>query len=241
MLRIKNYQFSPALVPSIAAGIVFPVLVSLGFWQLDRADEKRLIEEELQQAQQKAPLQINNSLDQDLIKQIYRPATANGYFDGQHQFLHDNKTHQGKPGYHVLTPFILKDTKTAILVNRGWIPYQGHRDKIQDIRIDVDIRDIEGAIKKPGKTILLNDEPQSSGIYPLTIQAIALETMATPLEYSFLPVMLELDKADQAGFTREWQPYYGSIGKHNGYAIQWFLMAAILLFLYIKINTKKIV
>ena len=67
-----------------------------------------------------------------------------------------------------------------------------------------------------------------------------LTELAKELNVELLPIFIELDKNDKTGFIRDWQPYYGSIDKHNAYALQWFAMAAILLFLFIKLNTKKI-
>jgi hypothetical protein len=29
----------------------------------------------------------------------------------------------------------------------------------------------------------------------------------------------------KGGFYRQWRPFYGSVDKHLGYALQWFLMA----------------
>lgn len=58
-LRIGSFVFSPALVPSLAFLIVFPALISLGLWQLDRAEEKREIERQVSVAMNRAPLNIN--------------------------------------------------------------------------------------------------------------------------------------------------------------------------------------
>jgi surfeit locus 1 family protein len=33
------------------------------------------------------------------------------------------------------------------------------------------------------------------------------------------------------GFYRQWRPFYGSVDKHLGYALQWFLMALVLSFI----------
>ncbi|HEC04749.1 MAG TPA: SURF1 family protein [Thiothrix sp.] len=242
-MRIGNYQFSPALVPSIVVLILFPLLISLGLWQLDRAEEKRGIEANVHQAGLKAPLSLND-LDvveqRELGKHIYRPVTAIGSYDNKHQFLYDNRTHKGMPGYHVLTPFLLKGKGAAILVNRGWIGFKGRRDNIQDISIKAVEESIQGVVKLPSESILLKESEKLTENYPQTIQSLALDEMAEALGYHFLPIVIELDKDANNGFTRDWQPYYGSIAKHNGYAMQWFAMAAVLLLLFVKLSTKKV-
>ena len=42
-MRIGNYQFKPGLLTTIIALVFLVILVRLGIWQLDRAEEKRQI------------------------------------------------------------------------------------------------------------------------------------------------------------------------------------------------------
>jgi len=241
-VRLANYEFSPSLAATLATLLLFPLLISLGIWQLNRADEKRAIEDQIHDRQQKAPLYLNDVLPEQeskLLQQVYRAATAEGHYDSEHQFLYDNRTHNGKPGYHVLTPFILREND-AVLVNRGWIPYIGTRDNIQDISVGMVQQVIHGNIKAPSESIILDKALQADNGYPQTIQAISLLAMEEQLEYKFLPVIIELDAKEKKGFVREWQPYYGSIARHVGYAIQWFAMAAVLLALYLKYSLKAV-
>ncbi|KAG1694888.1 Cytochrome c oxidase subunit 3 [Nymphon striatum] len=255
-LRVSNYLFTPKLIPTIATLILFPVLVSLGLWQLERAEEKREIDLGVQQAIAKMPLKLNDAeslTKETLLKEVYRPATIRGKYDSDNQFLLDNRTHLGKPGYHVLTPFrfesVVSDNKVsnktinkAVLINRGWITYNGTRDNIPSIEVEKNDREILGQIKQITDAIVLNDadkEAAQSNSNPKLIQSIQIAELNKELNYELLPIVIELNKQSKDGFVREWQPYYGSIDKHNAYALQWFAMAAILLFLFIRLNTKK--
>lgn len=248
-LQIGKYLFSPKLIPLLASIVLVPFLVSLGLWQLDRADQKREIDNGVKEAQAKTPLKLNSlsdtGTDYDLSKEIYRSASLTGHYDSQRQYLLDNRTHQGKAGYHVLTPFLLNGSNKAIMVNRGWITYQNTRDNIPDITIDENIITISGVMKQQARAIVLgNKQTDSHGekvttTNPKLIQSIELTALANELKIELLPIIIELAKTDNTGFIREWQPYYGSIDKHNAYALQWFAMAGILLFLLIKLNTKK--
>jgi surfeit locus 1 family protein len=240
----NDYQFLPSLIPTLLMLVVFPLFIALGIWQLNRAAEKRQIDQGVHNAQKMAALNLNRINKTRLSKLVYRKATLSGHYDKQHQLLLDNRTHQGKPGYHVLTPLLLsgQDKPSAVLINRGWIPYSGTRDNIPDISVDDRARTLTGIIKKPAKSIVLqkeHSETTGNQQYPQLIQSIALNKLATQLQVTLLPIIIELDKNDKDGFVRDWQPYYGSVDKHNAYALQWFAMAAILLFLYLKLNTKK--
>lgn len=223
--------------------VVFPTLISLGLWQLDRAEEKRQIESSVNAATNKTPLSLNDSSDVDLKSEVYRPAKMVGNFDNERQYLWDNKTHQGRAGYHVLTPFLIEGTRSAVMVNRGWVPMLGRRDQFPELSIDGDAGatiSISGIIKNPSNTIQLADRLDQKGAdFPHVFQAFEPNVFAKELELSLLPVMIELAPSDKHGYIRDWKPYFGKIEKHNGYALQWFLMAFIALFLYIKLNTKR--
>ncbi len=107
-------------------------------------------------------------------------------------------------------------------------------------------------MKKQGRAIVLNSitDTSDNGLknldanYPKLIQSIQLSKLSKEvgkeLDVKLLPIIIELEKTDETGFIREWQPYYGSIDKHNAYSLQWFAFAGILLFLFIKLNTKRI-
>ena len=261
-LNVLGYTFSPKLIPTILALICVPVLISLGMWQLDRADEKRVIDQGVNDAIAKPALSLNNTDLTKLDNEIYRTSTLTGQYDNKQQFLLDNRTHNGQPGYHVISPFLFEQSsklsssndKTiyGVLINRGWISYQGTRDQIADISLNKDITEIAGSIKNIPRSIVLKEESDDDTSTALIfktekkqlegislIQSIQLDRLNKTLNYELLPVMIELDKTAKAGFVREWQPYYGSIDKHNAYALQWFAMASILLFLFIKLNIRK--
>jgi len=257
-LKIGNFLLAPNLIPTLATIVLVPFLASLGLWQLDRADQKREIDTGVIQAQAKEALNLNifisegNTNEDGFSKEFYRSASLSGHYDSDHQYLLDNRTYKGRAGFHVLTPFLLDDTDQSILINRGWITYQGTRDNIPDISIAKDTINIKGVMKKQGRAIVLNsisnaDSNNSNTFemnYPKLIQSIQLSELANDvakdLDVKLLPIIIELDKTDDNGFVREWQPYYGSIDKHNAYALQWFSFAGILLFLFIKLNTKRI-
>ena len=57
-----------------------------------------------------------------------------GQWDRDRQFLLDNISHAGRPGYEVLTALVLVDG-SRLLVNRGWLPFGGYRDRLPDLAI----------------------------------------------------------------------------------------------------------
>ena len=57
---------------------------------------------------------------------------ANGTLDPAHQFLLDNRSYRGSPGYEVLTP-LARAGAAALLVDRGWVPFSGSRRTLPDV------------------------------------------------------------------------------------------------------------
>lgn len=242
--QFHNYQFTSKLLSSFIALLIVMFLISLGVWQLHRAEVKHQIDDNVIQAQYKSPLKFNHFINNEnnFEDQIYRKASMTGNYHNQINFLLDNRTHKGKAGFHVLTPFLLEsgsDTSKAVLINRGWIPYQGTRDNIQDISISNKEIELTGAIMNVGDSIILGDDNQKSLTYPKIIQSVSLEKLSHDIQFELLPIIIQLDKAEESGFVREWQPYYGTADKSTAYAVQWFSMAVVLFFLFIKLNTKK--
>jgi surfeit locus 1 family protein len=100
------------------------LFVSLGRWQWHRGEAKQVLWTAYERNDSTpAP---DARIDFDTAERFKRVALA-GHFDPDHQFLLDNRSHAGKPGYEVLTPFVLESGR-RILVNRGWIPFDGFRD-----------------------------------------------------------------------------------------------------------------
>ena len=240
-MKFGKYEFKPTLVPTLAFLVLLPVLISLGMWQLDRAEEKREIERSVKEATEKTPLLIKAESPESLVSEVYRPAIMKGRFDSSRQYLWDNKTYKGRSGYQVLTPFMLEVSGSVVMVNRGWIPVLGRRDQYPDIALPEQLLEVRGVIKNPSNTIQLADRvEQKTASYPHVLQAFETEVISSELDLAVMPILFELSPDETNGYVRDWQPYYGKIGKHLGYAAQWFIMALIAVFLYLKLNTRRV-
>ena len=97
--------------------ISFLTLVRLGFWQLDRADQKNEINQNFIERQSEEEI-----TDQSLINEenLWRKFTLDGEFLNINFFL-DNQMYRRNAGYSVFTPFVTSKG-LVILVNRGWHP-----------------------------------------------------------------------------------------------------------------------
>jgi surfeit locus 1 family protein len=224
------------LVPSILILATMAFLVSLGFWQLDRADQKRTIEASIQKANTGVVELIINQ--NELLNKEYYEVRLQGSYIGDKQFIYDNQIVDQASGYYVLTPFVLTGQSNAIMINRGFIPWNGRRDQLDDIAVDSTYREVKIQVSRPIKRIELKTSDISNQ-FPVLIQAIDFDVIEEISSTSFVDVIGLLDPSSDDGFVRKWEPYTGSIEKHIGYAIQWFLMALVLGIIGIRIGLKQ--
>ena len=122
------------------------VLISLGFWQLDRAEQKRTYLAQQQVLLSGGQVVIDASTTDDLALLKYRPVTVNGHYDEQHQFLIDNQHVNGKVGYYILTPFWVAGSDKAVLVNRGWLPLNKDRSVLPALPLSTVETDLTGRV-----------------------------------------------------------------------------------------------
>ncbi len=67
---VYNISFNYKLLPSLAFIIFFIFFIKLGFWQLDRADQKKIINMAFVERQNQSPIQLNKETIQMPIKDI---------------------------------------------------------------------------------------------------------------------------------------------------------------------------
>ena len=229
---MRSRFFIPASL--IIATLV--LLISLGFWQLDRADEKRAIEGQIDSANS-GDVKLIDSAEFLKDKEYYH-VRLQGSYVGDKQFIYDNQIVDQISGYYVLTPLVLKGDSKAVLINRGFIPWNGRRDKLADIDIGEKLTEVKVQISKPVKRMEL-EASELTGDFPVLIQALDLDEMSTIASLDFASVVGLLSPETENGFVRQWEPYTGSIERHIGYAIQWFLMAFVLAFIGIRLALKQ--
>ena len=118
-------RWHPGWKMTLFVALLLPLVIGLGWWQLERAETKSRFE--------------SAYLDQ-ISALAYEPGPTaedfarlklSGRYDGDRYFLLDNAIRRGQAGYEVLHPLLL-DTGERGLVNRGWVaglPYrqQKHR------------------------------------------------------------------------------------------------------------------
>jgi surfeit locus 1 family protein len=85
------------------------------------------------------------------------------------------------------------------------------------------INDQNGLRKNDFSNELIKEKLSS----PIIMQKIDLNDIARITQKDYFPYILRLDPSQSNGFVRDWDIYSIMPAKHLGYAIQWFLMALV--------------
>ncbi len=236
---LKRLKTRTGIVSTVAALLVALIFLRLGLWQLDRADEKNQILATQSQATALAPLESLKSGDEK--SQLYRRVNLTGEFDLDHQFLLDNRTVNGQPGFDVIAPFYFPGGD-YIMVNRGWVGHSGNRQVTlkPNPALQGEVS-LAGILATPSRGFTLG-EPLSNtdNSWPVVLQFIDYETIASKLDkIPLLPAVIIASQGQPSSYRYHWKPVASGAEKHLGYAFQWFAMLAALIALYLYLMVFK--
>jgi surfeit locus 1 family protein len=224
---VRKWLFATALVFLGAA-----VCIRLGIWQLDRLDQRRAFNAQVETMRALPALDLNGDDIDSIGTMEWRAVTVLGEYDFENQVAIRNRYHGNEVGYHLLTP--LRFSGTAVLVDRGWVPADGN-SKPEDWRK----YDEPGMVTVTGQIRLGQGKPAFGGVAdappadgsPLWVWNNGdLEKIALQMPYPILKVYIQLDAdPDDEVPPIPYQPVLElTEGSHFGYALQWFAFATIL-------------
>lgn len=208
------------------------VLIRLGIWQLDRLEQRRAFNAQVESARSQSVLDLNQDVPEDINTMEWRPVQFVGEYDFENQVAVRNQYYLNQYGYHLLTPLL--SNGTAVLVDRGWIPAEGNStpedwrkyDEAGDIKV---IGQIRLGLGKPAIGGVADALPADGSRLALWNNADVAQ-VADQVPYPILPVYIQMN-ADVAD-TEPPIPFQPELelteGPHFGYALQWFTFATIL-------------
>lgn len=240
-LKINRIIFKPSLLPSIVTAVLLYTMISLGLWQLDRAEYKANLQSIIEMRSQQPATAIDNvDTGAEQSVWLYQPVSATGEYDNQHSLLLDNQVHNMQAGYNVYTPFKLTEN-SAVLVNRGWVQQTRSRQLLPSIPIIETSMELNGYLNsEPSTGIRLGESHQGYSAFPAIVQSIDLKALQDKLDYQLLPVILVINQPQQSAFTIQPIKINMNSEKHQAYAFQWFALCIALLVIYLTVNSKRI-
>lgn len=225
-----RFLLSPKwLVGHVLVAGVAVLFVALGFWQLDR-HEQRTTRNDLTAARMEAPpVDLDDATataNSDGL--AYRRIAITGRYLPDEEVLVTPRSWQGRAGHHVLTPLV-DEAGEAVLVVRGWVPFE-----IDDVPVEA-APPPAGEVRLEG--IVFPDEPPvrfapaiPEGDELTRVSRVDVRRLARQVDAPLRPFYVQLTEQSPAGESE--LPLLADApdlddGNHLSYAVQWFLFAAV--------------
>lgn len=204
-----------------------PLFLVLGFWQLDRADQKEARVSEY--ASQPRVLSDAGDAEALLRGRTLVPVTSVVNINDSRYFLLDNRTREGRPGYEVIVP--VEVGAGIMLANLGWVAGNPDRRILPTLIIEPgQSMQIEAALGRPENLMQLGSDIEAQTGWPKRIQLIDTPFMSEKLGFLLEPFVLQIQSSTFSEIT----PHLPTIKsmppeRHIGYAVQWFGLALALI------------
>jgi cytochrome oxidase assembly protein ShyY1 len=225
-------------VPFLAAALVVAFGVSLGNWQLRRAEQKLALQEQMLMRAEFAPVN-SNALAPEQIPEEFRRVVAKGEFIASWAVYLDNRPYQGRAGFYLLMPFKLAGSEQSVLVMRGWFPRDAiNREHIPTITVPEGVIQIEGRVRaSTGKVMQLGE---AAALEPGAIaQNVDIAEFARASKLSLQTFIIEQTNDAADGLVRDWPIPSVGIDKHKGYAFQWYSLALVAAVFFLLTGFKR--
>jgi surfeit locus 1 family protein len=239
-MKLGSRIFSPRPFTTLLTVVVLGLLVSLGRWQLRRADERRAEFDAFDKGADATRL-----IDmQTRALPRYQHVQAAGSYDAGRQILIDNMSDlHGHAGYYVITPFALAGGGW-ILVNRGWVPLGASRAELPGVGVAGATRSVRGrADHLPTPGIQMGTPAALHPPFPVVANFPTRADIAALLSeprWSDAADVVLLDADQPEGYVRQWQPPGFPPLRNVAYAVQWFGLALALFIIYCVTNFRRI-
>ena len=216
---------------TVAAVLATLATLSLGQWQLNRAAEKRAIQEQRDQQGERSAL--DNAAFMALstpLEELHRPVQLKGHWLADQTVFLDNRQMNARPGLYVITPLQIEGSPAVVLVQRGWIARNFEdRTQLPKVRTPTGTVVVEGRIAPPPSKLYEMGGPDSGVIR----QNLDLSLFSAETGLPLLSMSIQQSGAASDGLLREWPVVGTGVEKHYGYAFQWFALSALIALLYV--------
>jgi surfeit locus 1 family protein len=221
-----TFGFRPGWKMSALVAIVLPALLALGSWQLARASFKADLQDAWLASIGALPVTAGELMDGSRPSGGFLRVRLIGRYDGERQFLVDNRTHRGVAGYEVVTRFVTDSG--SFLVNRGWIAAGVTRSELPRLPLPSEPVTVIGQVWPDMGTPPVFGTDDWGETWPKRVQRLDFHRISELISGAHpLEVRLEAGQPGALIVSRS----TGDFGRarHVGYALQWFGLAVVLM------------
>ncbi len=222
---------------------VFSVLVKLGFWQLERGNQKQQLEQVIL-ARANAPyteisavLAVNDWQEKNVSGMKVKVSVVPGPFP---IILLDNQTFEGGVGYLAFQIVSLShDPAKQTLLELGFVKGASSRALLPEVKTLLVPYDITGRLYRKSTNPLSSDLMAEMGD-TIRVQNLNINQLSQLLNIELIPMVIQPDNLEQWPYPFPWNPLPLTSEKHFAYSFQWFAMAGVFLLITIFIFIRWI-
>ncbi|MCW5651505.1 MAG: SURF1 family protein [Ramlibacter sp.] len=223
---------------TLAAVAGIALTQALGFWQLSRAAQKEALQAAIE-ARKHLPALDNRALSaiKDVASEVHRPVALRGRWLARHTVYLDNRQMGGHPGFYVLTAFQPEGLPAVVMVQRGWVPRNFlNREQLPPVETPASEVLVQGRLAPAPSRLFEFSSSAAAG--PESGSSVIRQNLdlAAYGAQTGLPVapwtVLQTGAASE-GLQRDWPEVASGVGKHYGYAFQWFGLSGLMAILYV--------
>lgn len=235
---MRPARFAPAAGMTLLTVVACALFVRLGFWQWHRWQTSDAAWTRFARGADAVQPLGARSLDEVTL---FQRVSVTGRLDGQHQFLLDNLSYRGRPGYQVLTP-LERTGGGVLLVDRGWVPFTGTRSRLPDVTaseaapvtLSGRVADLPSAGLASGRA-----PPNPADPWPRVTSFPRAAELARALGVPLGERIVLLDPGAPDGYVRDWQPPGMAPLRHLSYALQWWCFAGLAVVLWAVLSVRR--
>lgn len=232
-------------------------LIKLGLWQLDRGNEKLRYEQQLSERAQQSSRSLDTVISEWKDSRIQAQGASdqlslNGLkVDVELEtpsglvVLLDNQVNQGAVGYviYMLGKVRLEDENNSLVAEKQLLIDLGFVAASNDRRELPQLGNITLPTNMSGRLYTRSVNPLSHELglentTPNRIQNINITALSEYTGQDVLPFVFQPQSLESWPYELLWRPTAMKSEKHFGYSFQWFVMAAVLLFLMLLIGYR---
>ena len=225
---------------TLATALLLPTLLSLGFWQLDRAEEKTALIDRLEARRALPAITPQSALRLPEDERADRQVVMDARFTPNRFVLLDNRLRGGKFGYEVVA--FAEVDELAVALNLGWVRGDPSRQIQPDVVLPSGVQTVSGRLYQPSGDAFMLGENRLPAKLPGMVQHLTLsawkDELQSRLEQTVFPLEVRVDEFESVAFDATWAIVNQTPAKHQGYAVQWFTMAAALGLVFIFRSTN---
>lgn len=232
----RGWRGPRATLAFVLAGLA--ILIGLGTWQMERRVWKADLIATMDARLASPPIPVGEFLVNHAGEE-YRPVSASGTFRHDQEMYLAARSYQSQLGYHVVTPLILDDGKTAVLVDRGWVPSDRQLPASRAAGQVAGPVTVTGIARQPAKLGLFtpDNRPDQNLWYWADLPAMAVHAGLAQIA----PLLLEAGPAENpGGLPIGGQTFINLPNNHLQYAVTWYSLAVVLAVIYLVSRRRKV-